>query len=100
MDTEQIVTMTTAATGILIVLVSIFTAANSASKSGFDQLKDVVKTLQEQVDKLEKSIERKEQEIDMLRKRVDALENENRMLKEENERLKTRPTNGRGFAQR
>lgn len=66
---------------LIAVLVTLYTAATSARKSGFRELKEVVDALQEQVKELQ-------EENQALRCELRALEKENMALRAENNRLR------------
>ena len=96
MTSDEILKLFAAAGVLLTIFVSLFTASQSASKNGFEQLKEVVAILKEDVKNLKIDNAAKEIELVKLRERVDILEEENQRLRDENMYLKTRPR-GNGF---
>jgi predicted nuclease with TOPRIM domain len=105
MTSDEILKLFAAAGVLLTIFVSLFTASQSASKNGFEQLERVVKLLEKRVGELETDNRNKDTELEDLRERVDSLEKENerkdgiiKMLQDENLFLKTRPrSNGFGL---
>ena len=105
MSTDEILKLFTVLGVLLTIIVSFFTATQSASKNGFEQLERLVNKLEKQVSKLEVDLADKNTELEKLRDRVDILEAENKCkddeimrLTIENERLKkTPPSHGLGM---
>jgi len=77
---DDILKIFAAAGGLLVVFVSLFTASQAASKSGFDQLERAFKALE----KRSAGIEKQNEEIE---KRFIILEQENKDLRDWAERL-------------
>jgi len=76
---EQTIALISAIVTLIMVIVSVFTLANTARKDAFDQLKTVVDELKLQLrdansenERLRKEIEDRDHKIDEMTKRIDA----------------------------
>ena len=87
MTSDEILKLFAASGVLLTIFISLFTASQSASKNGFEQLERVVTRLEKRVAELETDNRHKDKELENLRTRVGILEAENEKLKKENARL-------------
>lgn len=79
MSMEQTIALISAIVTLIMVIVSVFTLANTARKDAFDQLETVVDELKLQLrdansenERLRKEIEERDRKIDEMAKRIDA----------------------------